>query len=122
MADTCVHALPKVERSGDTIIITVSGGKIRDVDNVLARDLDGLTDGVPKRRVLLDFINVEFVSSVELGTLIGLHKKLRACGGQLTLFNLNHKIFEIFSITRLDDLLMICREDRPNGRADGNAS
>ncbi len=111
-----IHATSKVERSGDVTIITIRGGNIRDVENVLARDLEGLTDGLAANHLLLDFTHVEFLSSVELGTLIGLHKKQEACGGRLTLFNLSAPIFELFTLTRLHTFLGICREEALAGQ------
>lgn len=111
MSDTRRPATPKVERSGNITIITFVPDAIRDVENVIARELDGLTEGTSTRHLLLDFSNVEYLGSVELGTLITLHKQARAAGGQLTLFNLRPDVFRLFSITRLDTVLAICRAD-----------
>jgi anti-anti-sigma factor len=105
------HLSPKVEWSGDLRIITFEGGPARDVDNPLARELAGRTEGVGEGDLLLDFTNVQSISSVELGTLIELHKKTRETGGRLTLFNLSSRVFEVFAITGLDHYLKVCRED-----------
>jgi anti-anti-sigma factor len=99
-----------VERSGDITIITFTHDAIRDVENVLARELEGLTAGAGERHLLLDFTHVEYLNSLELGTLINLHKQAEAHGGRLTLFNLSAHVFELFTVTRLDTLLGICRE------------
>lgn len=101
---------PKVEQGGGVKIITFSAGQKRDVENVLATELEGLTDGLGECHLLLDFTNVEFVTSVELGTLVGLHKRMKTSGGRLTLFNLNLNVFEVFTVTRLEKLIGICRE------------
>lgn len=99
----------KLERNGNVTIITL-GGK-RDADNVLARQLEGYTERLGECHLLLDFTNVEYLSSVELATLVNLHKKVEAEGGRLTLFNLSPHVFETFAITRLHTLLGICREE-----------
>jgi anti-sigma B factor antagonist len=104
------HLPPKVEQAGGVRIITLTGDKVRDVENVMARELGGRTEGLDGCHLLLDFGKVEAISSVELGTLITLHKKLRASGGRLTLFNLRAEIYEVFLVTRLQTLLAICRE------------
>jgi anti-sigma B factor antagonist len=121
--------LPKVERSGNVTIITFIPNAIRDVDNVIARELLGLTDDTGERHVLLDFSNVDYLNSIELGTLIALHKQVKGAGGRLTLFNLSDQVFELFTITRLDTLLGICREGAvrrseplPNGTPGAPAS
>lgn len=111
MSPPVEYVSPKVERNGNTTIVTIRDGNIRDVDNALARDLEGLTDGLGACHLLLDFTNVAFLSSVEIGTLIGLHKKLIKSNGRLTLFNLNARMLELFDATRLDTLLDICREE-----------
>jgi hypothetical protein len=49
-----------------------------------------------------------------LGTLITLHQRLKACGGRLTLFNLNAQVYEVFTMTHLQTLLGICREEMTN--------
>jgi anti-sigma B factor antagonist len=101
---------PKVEQRGGVKIITFTAGQVRDVENVIATELEGLTDDLGECHLLLDFTNVEFITSVELGTLIGLHKRMKATGGRLTLFNLNLQVFEVFTVTRLENLIGICRE------------
>ena len=117
--------LPKVERSGNITIITFVADVIRDVENVIARELEGLTAGTSERHLLLDFSHVVYLNSIELGTLVTLHNQARACGGRLTLFNLGAQVFKLFSVTRLDSLLEICREDAvahsgpPPGATDG---
>ena len=100
---------PKVQRSGNVTIVTFTGGRARGVENVLAEELEGLTDGLGECHLLLDFTNVEYITSAELGTLVGLHKRVKAGGGRLTLFNLIPRVFEVFTVTRLETLLEICR-------------
>jgi len=110
MTTPTVHTLPKVERGGDVTIITFTADAVRDVEDVLARELGGLTAGLAGRHLLLDFTNVDYLNSIELGTLITLHKKVEAVSGRLTLFNLSAQVLMMFTITRLDTLLTICKE------------
>ncbi|HVS35777.1 MAG TPA: STAS domain-containing protein [Gemmataceae bacterium] len=117
------HVPPKVEQSGDVRVITFTDGGIRDVENMLAKELEGCTDGLAGAHLLLDFTNVERLGSVELGTLIGLHKRMKATGGRLTMFNLKPEIYEVFTVTHLQTLLGICREEdaATGGRQPANA-
>jgi len=105
------HLPPKMEQSGNVKIITFTGDKVRDVENVLASELKGCTQDLGACHLLLDFTNVEYLTSVELGTLVTLHKTVKASGGRLTLFNLNAEVYEVFTVTRLQALLGICREN-----------
>ncbi|MFB0552941.1 MAG: STAS domain-containing protein [Phycisphaerae bacterium] len=72
------------------------------------RDIKALQDSImsvveqTKRiKLILDFGNVQFLSSAVLGLLIRLSKRIYEHDGQLKLCNINPKIFEIFKITRL---------------------
>jgi anti-sigma B factor antagonist len=103
--------LPKVERSDNITIFTFIPNAMRNVENVIARELGGLTEGAGARHLLLDFTHVKCLNSMELGTLVTLHKRIKETGGRLTLFNLSAQVFELFALTRLDTLLGICRED-----------
>ena len=105
---SATRLLPKTEHTGMVKIITFTAGQVR-LENVIATELEGLTDDLGECHLLLDFTNVEYISSVELGTLISLHKKMKASGGRLTLFNLNLQVFEVFLATHLEALIGICR-------------
>jgi anti-sigma B factor antagonist len=103
---------PKVEQSGNVKIITFTGARIRDaMENMIAKELEGRTEGLGECHLLLDFTKVASIGSAELGTLVTLHKRLQASGGRLTLFNLNAHVSEVFTVTRLQTLLGISRED-----------
>jgi anti-sigma B factor antagonist len=110
MSSAVDHLPSKVEQSGNVRVITFTACAVRDVENMLAKELEGHTDGLKEGHLLLDFTNVKYLSSVELGTLIGLHKRMKASGGRLTLFNLSAELYEVFTVTRLQTLLGICRK------------
>jgi anti-anti-sigma factor len=98
----------KVEQSHRLRIITFAASKFRDVEDMLGKALAGQTDGIEGYHLLLDFTNVESISSVELGTLLLLHKRMQASEGRLTLFNLSPQIYEVFTVTRLHTIFGIC--------------
>jgi anti-anti-sigma factor len=100
---------PKVEQGGNVTILTFTDD-LRDGENAIARELVDFSTELGDHHLLLNFINVKYLNSVELGTLINLHKRVRSAGGRLTLFNLNAQVFQLFTTTRLDTLLTICRE------------
>jgi anti-anti-sigma factor len=109
MDESLPRSLPKLERSGNVTILTFTENK-RDLDNMLADELAGHAPELAGCHMLLDFSNVKMITSEELGTLIGLYKKLKASGGQLTLFNLTTQVYEVFEITHLHTVLGICRK------------
>ncbi len=60
---------------------------------------------VPK--ILIDFQDVDHLSSAALGTLITVNNKVRQKEGQLHLANINPQIYEVFAITKLNKLFKI---------------
>ncbi len=77
-------------------------------DNSLATELKAAaTADFRGRHLVLDFTNVRRVSSVELGTLLGLHERLRSRGATLTLTRMDANVREVFAVSRLDSVLNI---------------
>lgn len=69
--------------------------------------LDQLIDEDRHRKLVLDFSNVAFLSSVTRNVLILLHKRLKALGGWLIICKMSDQIREIFEITKLNTILDI---------------
>ena len=63
------------------------------------------------RHVLLDFSNVQFISSAALNRLIVLEKALRESGQRLVLFGLQRPVHTIMSITRMDQVFTIVADE-----------
>src|SRR5207302_8988155 len=80
--------------------------KILDEQNIqkIGEDLFSLVDELGRRKILLNFGNVEYLSSAALGKFINLHKKVRGAGGKLVLCNIAQHLYEVFEITRLDQM------------------
>src|SRR5215475_29688 len=106
----------EVEPIGDVTVVNFVDRKILDEQNiqVIGEQLFSLVDEEGARKVLLNFSNVEYLSSAALGKLITLNKKLQGVGGRLILCNIHPQIYEVFEITRLNKLLNI-RKDEQEG-------
>jgi anti-sigma B factor antagonist len=104
----------EVEDIGDVTVVNFVDKRILDEQNIqiIGEQLFSLVDEVGRRKVLLNFGNVEFLSSAALGKLIALHKKLQAVGGRLILCNIDPEIYEVFEITRLDKFFNIRKEEQ----------
>lgn len=67
---------------------------------------------VPGQRMVLSFLGVEQLTSLVLGQLIRVHKRLAESGGEIRLADIDPQIYEVFVITHLDRLFKIFdRED-----------
>jgi anti-sigma B factor antagonist len=107
--------LEKSEVGGVTVVRFVDR-KILDEANIqeLGKELFALVEEENRKSLLLNFANVEFLSSAALGKLITLDKKVKAHGGKLKLCNIRPEIYEVFAITKLNKLFDI-REDEATG-------
>jgi anti-sigma B factor antagonist len=106
----------EVEDISDITVVNFVDKKILDEQNiqVIGEQLFQLVDELGRRKVLLNFKNVEFLSSAALGKLITLNKKLQGVKGKLILCNIHPQIYEVFEITKLNKLINI-RKDEQEG-------
>jgi anti-sigma B factor antagonist len=84
--------------------------KILDEANIeaLGQELFALVDKDGRRKVILDFTHVEYLSSAALGKLITMHKKMMTAKGKLVLCSIRKEIHEVFRITQIDRILTLC--------------
>ncbi len=75
--------------------------------NQIGEELTRLAEQHQPTNMLLDFKNVEHLSSAALGMLITLHKRIVDLGGQLKLTDIKPQIYEVFKITRLNKVFDI---------------
>ncbi len=64
------------------------------------------------KQILLNFGNVQYLSSAALGKLINLKKKVGAVKGKLKLCCIHPDLLEVFRITRLDQVFEIYPEEQ----------
>lgn len=104
----------EVEDIGDVSVVNFTDRKILDEQNIqiIGEQLFSLVDELGRRKILLNFGNVEYLSSAALGKLITLNKKLQAAGGKLILCNIDPQIYEVFEITKLNKLFTIYKEEQ----------
>ncbi len=59
----------------------------------------------PHHTVVLDLTEVDYLDSSGLGTIVGLYVSAKASNSRLRLVNLNQRVRELFSITRLGEVM-----------------
>lgn len=74
---------------------------------VIGDQVGALIEANPSPKILLNFENVEHLSSAALGTLITINNAVKRQGGQLRLSNIDPQIYEVFVITKLNKLFQI---------------
>ena len=71
----------------------------------------GLVEQENRKSILLNFSNVEFLSSAALGKLITLDRKVKTAKGRLKMSNIRPEIFEVFQITKLNKVFDIRKDE-----------
>jgi anti-sigma B factor antagonist len=104
----------EVETIGDVTVVNFVDKKILDEQNIqnIGEQLFSLVEQDGLTRLLLNFGNVEYLSSAALGKLITLNKKVKDATGKLILCNISPQIFEVFEITRLDKFFKIEKDEQ----------
>lgn len=107
-----------VTELGDVAVIRFRDHRIVEDENILelGQELIQLVEVEKRKKLLLNFSSVEFLSSAALGKLITLDKKVKATSGTMKLSNIRPEIYEVFSICRLDRLFDI-KEDEADALA-----
>lgn len=97
------------DADGGVTVAKFTDKKILDESNIqiIGNQLFSLVDDDKRQKIVLDFTNVEYLSSAALGKLITMDKKVKAAGGKLRLCTIRPDILEVFKITRLDKLFTI---------------
>jgi len=98
-----------VQSDGDITRIGFVDRNILEEANIhqIGEEIAQIIDDTPNPKLLIDFSNVEHLSSAALGTLITVNNRLRQKGGQLRLCNIDPQIYEVFVITKLNTLFQI---------------
>jgi anti-sigma B factor antagonist len=73
----------------------------------LQEELVRLADGEQELKLLLNFANVDHLSSAALGMLITVNKHVQTSRGTLKLSDIKPQIMEVFKITRLNRIFDI---------------
>jgi anti-anti-sigma factor len=110
------HSLrpPREEAADDVTVVHFTGSKICLDGETLHATRDQLL-GIAEERtaspLVLDFGNVDSISTLALGTLVYLHKQLLAARRHLSIRNLSPQVYEAFALTKLDRLLDLQRAE-----------
>lgn len=71
----------------------------------IAAELYALVDEQARKKIVLDFASVRFLSSSMLGILISLQKRSKTIGGRVVHCAMRPELMKIFQITKLDRIL-----------------
>ena len=94
----------QLEKANEVVIVALEGEiNISNANEIRGIFAKLLQDG--EKKILVDFQKVVFIDSSGLAVLIEVLKRLSAVNGKLRVYNVNHKIREIFEIVKLHKLI-----------------
>ena len=99
-----------VQEIGENTVVEFTSASLMDPIELeqIAQQLYKLVDEDDKRRMILDFEKVQYLSSQAIGILLALQKKLAALKkSSLVLCGVGARLMELLRITRLDRVLTI---------------
>lgn len=86
------------EGGASVTVIALSGQLDAHTAPEFERFLEDVVRDEGKRRLVLDFHGLEYISSAGLGVLMGLIEEVRAAGGDMKLAALPEKIFHVLDL------------------------
>ena len=100
-----------VSEQKDVKIVDFLENKILDEANIteIGQQLIALAEAADRPKIVLDFSNVDHLSSAALGMLINVNNRVKQQNGQLRLANIKPAIMEVFEITKLNKLFKITK-------------
>ena len=107
-----------INEVGNVTVVHFRDSRITDDLNIqeLGEELFHLVEAEKRKKLVLNFAGVDFLSSAALGKLITLERKVKAHNGLMKLCSIRPQIHEVFLITKLNRLFDI-RSDEADALA-----
>jgi anti-sigma B factor antagonist len=90
----------------DVTFVALAGHLDSNTSPQAQQALDGILAG-GVRKMVVDFTQLDYISSAGLRVLLGTAKRLRGAGGALHLFGLNQTVREVFDISGFATILAV---------------
>ncbi len=97
----------EVEHSGDKTILHLKKAQLLADDNESFKEQFSEIFPEIKNELVLDYKNVDYISSLILASLVYVLKKITDAGKKMLLVNVSKAIKEIFEMTNLDKVFTI---------------
>jgi anti-sigma B factor antagonist len=94
----------------DVTVVNFADTSIMDTQQVqlLGQELYDLVDKQARRKIILDFDKIRFLSSSALSVLITLRKKADAIKARVVICSLRDELRKVFKITNLEKMFDFC--------------
>lgn len=93
------------EQSGSILTVKPEGRIDTKTSPILESDIQKYIDSTDN--MILDFTNVDYISSGGMRVLLALHKKLKKKGGTLKIINVKDAIYDIFKLVGFHSMVEV---------------
>lgn len=99
----------KVTEENNIVIVSFLDVAFLDETSIkeLGDELEGVVNKKPGIHLVINFSNIDYLSSAVLGRLAKIHKLVKKNGGLLKLCSIKNNILQVFKITKLDKIFEI---------------
>lgn len=113
MSETHGNRMLQREDDGDVTIVRVlvDNLAITDVTRDVFNQVYALVDDMNRSKIILNFASVDYASSLALGKMVMLNRKIEAAAGRLIFCEINELITEVLAVSRLNQLFQICKTE-----------
>ncbi|MHC4749788.1 MAG: STAS domain-containing protein [Planctomycetota bacterium] len=104
-----VESKLKIEHAMETTFVTLQETHILEENQIkqLEEQIMPVVEKTGDEKLILNFANVQFMSSAFLGLLVKIHKRVSEQGGHLALCKVDPTIYKVFEITNLTKVFQI---------------
>ena len=85
------------EQNGSTLTVYLTG----EVNTITAKDLEEALSSINCQELVLDFENLDYITSAGIRVLLAVNSDLKDSGGTICIINANDEIREIFDVVGL---------------------
>jgi anti-anti-sigma factor len=95
--------LLQVNTEGEVLVLTLTESQVEGdaVAQALQGELLAASSSMGAQKIVVDFQNVRYISSVAFGPLLALRRQLNGMGGRLVVCGLNEMVGDIFFKTKM---------------------
>jgi len=93
------------EQSGSILTVKPEGRIDTKTSPILESDIQKYIDSTDN--IILDFTNVDYISSGGMRVLLALHKRLKKKGGTLKVINVKDSIYDIFKLVGFHSMVEV---------------
>jgi anti-anti-sigma factor len=97
------YRLLRVNTEAEVLVLTITEAQVEGdaIAQALQRELLAASTAAGAQKIVVDFRNVRYISSVAFGPLLALRRQLNGMGGRLVVCGLNEMVGDIFFKTRM---------------------